>query len=415
MCKIRVSIVDLVVLRVRTRRAGDLPQPEFLYQIFPPEALTLMATLPTGRFPVSIPYHSNSGTGYVITRSFPTGKKGFALVYALKRNRRYEAVKAIYQGREYGIDEFVNLASEWTGQQFGNLQRITGKYLYLAPTRDQWSVIRRDRGYMPVDPLHLSNTLSAELLQRRERPASSGVIMRIPFIDAAKQGTRPLAYFEQVELTFETQPDPSHRWMSFREYVHIKARESIPPETIRQYFAGWMDVLRKESGFVSWVFRSGKLFGACTEWWGDRNRRFAEHEGIDFAEGRDSNGLIRPIPEGTIVRVIDEGETIAILDDFLGKTVLVRHPHLANNHGSVLHTQYSHIVTDVRPALSVAKDQSIGRIGRLTGSKVPAHFHFAAAWVPENLPGSALTLSRLHPGYVPVTLVNFNSLIKRGI
>ena len=112
MCKLRVSIVDLVVLRVRTRRAGDLPRPEFLYQIFPEEALTLPATLPAGKFPVSIPYHSNSGTGYVITRSLPTGKKGFVLVYALKRNRRYEAVRAIYQGREYGMDEFALFARE---------------------------------------------------------------------------------------------------------------------------------------------------------------------------------------------------------------------------------------------------------------------------------------------------------------
>ena len=95
-CTLRVSIVDMVVLRVRARRAGDAPQPEFLYQVFPPEALPLMATLPRGAFAISIPYHSNSGCGYIITKSMPTGRKGFVLVYALKPNRRYEAVKAMF-------------------------------------------------------------------------------------------------------------------------------------------------------------------------------------------------------------------------------------------------------------------------------------------------------------------------------
>ena len=410
-CIVRVSIADMVALRVRTRRAGDSPQPEYLYQVFPPNALSLIATLPRGPFAVSIPYHSNSGCGYIITQSLPTGKKGFVLVYALKPSRNYEAVKAIFQDKEYDIEGFVAYASRWTDLNAGTLHRIPGKYLYFAPSRDQWNVIRRDHGYMAVDPSSFGAGLSAEVLQKRERITASGVIARIPLFACEVKGTRLLPYFRKVELTFDPNPDLPAHWISFREYVHIKALESLPPNGIAENFPVWLDELKKGSGFESWVFRAGKLFGACTEWWGDQNRRYAEHEGIDFAEGRDSDGLLRPMPEGTPVRAIEDGEIAVVLDDFLGKTILIRHSQTVNKQGSVLYTQYSHILPVEFPASAVAKGQLLGRVGRMTRSKVPAHFHFAAAWVPQTLPPSALTLSHLHPGYVPVTLINFNTLI----
>ncbi len=410
-CTIRVSIVDMVVLHVRTRRAGDSPQPEFLYQIFPPDALPLMATLPRGTFAISIPYHSNSGCGFIITKSVPTGKKGFVLAYALNPNRRYEAEKVIFQDKEYDIEEFIAYASRWTDLHAGTLHRIPGKYLYFAPSRDQWNVIRRDHGYIAVDPSSFSSDLSAEVLQQRQRITASGVIVRIPLFACEVKGTRLLPYFRKVELTFDESPNSQAGWLSFREYVRIKTRESLPPERIADNFPGWLDAMKKDSGFESWVFRAGKLFGAHTEWWGDGNRRYAEHEGIDFAEGRDSNGLIRPIPDGTVVRAIEEGEIAVILDDFLGKTILVRHPHLVNQHGSVLVTQYSHILPADIPAPVVTKGQILGRVGRMTQSKAPAHFHFAAAWIPQILPAATLTLGHLHPAYVPVTLINFNELV----
>jgi hypothetical protein len=411
-CTVRISIVDMVVLRVRTRRAGDSPQPEFLYQIFPPDALPLVATLPRGTFPVSIPYYSNSGCGYIITKSMPTGKKGFVLVYELKPSRNYEAVNAIFQGREYGMEEFVAYASRWTGHNAGTLHRVPGKFLYFAPTRDQWNVIRRDHGYMAVDPAIFGAGLSADVLQKRERVTASGVIARVPLLACEVKGTRLVPYFRKVELTFDGRPNPQTRWNSFREYLRIKARESLPPDGITGNFPAWLEELKNDSRFESWVFRAGRLFGARTEWWGDQNRRYAEHEGIDFAEGRDADGLIRPIPEGTPVRALEHGEIAVILDDFLGKTILVRHPQTVNQQESVLYTQYSHILPAGISASGVAKGQILGRVGRLTKSTVPAHFHFAAAWIPRALPPASLTLSHLHPGYVPVTLIDFNTLIE---
>ena len=319
----------------------------------------------------------------------------------------------IFHDKDYSIEAFIDYASRWTDFHAGTLHRIPEKYLYFAPSRDQWNVIRRDLGYMAVDPSSFSADPSAEVLQKRQRITAAGVIARVPLLACEVKGTRLLPYFRKVELTFDENPDRQTRWISFREYMRIKAQESQPPDRIAENFPGWLDELKKESGFESWVFRAGRLFGAHTEWWGDGNRRYAEHEGIDFAEGRDSNGLIRPIPEGTPVRAIESGEIAGVLDDFLGKTILVRHPQTVNKNGSVLYTQYSHILPADLPASVVTKGQLLGHVGRMTQSKAPAHFHFAAAWIPQSLAASALTLGHLHPAYVPVTLIDFNGLVDK--
>ena len=94
----------------------------------------------------------------------------------------------------------------------------------------------------------------------------------------------------------------------------------------------------------SWLIRPGMFFGDCMEWWGDLNRRRSEHEGVDFAEGLDSSEQITNLPEGTPVRAMLSGEVVSVLDDFLGKTLLVRHPEVVNKSGAVLYTQYSHIL-----------------------------------------------------------------------
>ena len=411
-CKIRVSIADMIALGVRTLGAGKPLQPEFLYQILPQDALPLIATLPHRNCAVSIPYHSNSGCGYVITKSLPTGRKGFVLVYALKANRRYEAVKAVFQDKSYDIEEFHAYAIQWTRMHIGTMHRIPEKFFYFAPFREQWNVIRRDHGYMPVDPAYFSAHLSAEILEKRQRIRASGVIVRIPVLAGEEKGTRLPPFFTKVKLTFDAHPGIQTRWISFEEYVRIKARESAPPDRIAENFPEWLNELKKESGFVSWVFRPGKLFGSRREWWGDRNRRFAEHEGIDFAEGRNSGGKLIPIPEGTPIRAIEDGEIAAVLDDFLGKTVLVRHPQTVNRQGSILYTQYSHILPVDVSASAVSKGQVLGRVGRTTQSKAPMHFHFAAAWVPQILPASELTLSHFHPAYTPITLINLNRLLE---
>jgi len=411
---IRISIADMVALRVRTRGAGNTPQPECLYQSLPLSALSLIATVPRGRLAVSIPQHFNFGGGYVITKSLPPERDCVVLVYALKPNRCYEGVKVLFQDKDYEIEEFILYADQWMKTHVGTMCQIPEKYACFAPSKEQWNVIRRDNGYMAVDASNFSKDAPADIVQERQGEETSGVIARIPVLESDRQDCGPLSYFERVGLTFDLHPNPRGNWISFEKFIEAQTLASLPPDVFATNLPGWLKRFAADAGMESWTFRPGMVFGDRIEWWGDRNRRLSEHEGIDFAEGLCSKAQVRKIPEGTPVRALDNGEIISILDDFLGKTILVRHPSTVNKDGSVLYTQYSHILPDVAAGSTIQKEQVVGRVGRLTESTAPVHFHLAAAWIPLSIQPDALTLDLLHPAFTPVTLIDLNKLIAPG-
>ena len=162
----------------------------------------------------------------------------------------------------------------------------------------------------------------------------------------------------------------------------------------------------------SWYFRRGTLFGECAEWWGECSRRRTAHAGIDFAEGDPGSGL-RRIPEGLPVHLPAEGETIAFLDDFLGTTVVVRHPDSVRENGEVFHTLLSHLqVGETRPG-RVGEEEAIGRVGGSKGAGAPAHLHLAGAWIPRTLDPGTITIDDIHPGFAPIVLVDLNPLVRR--
>jgi murein DD-endopeptidase MepM/ murein hydrolase activator NlpD len=176
-------------------------------------------------------------------------------------------------------------------------------------------------------------------------------------------------------------------------------------------FRQWLECLARESGFQSWLFRPGMFFGEGIEWWGDGNPRRTEHEGIDFAEGRRPDGCIRSIPEGTPARAIADGEVAAFLDDFLGKTVVVRHASIVDPGGDVFYTLYSHIRPETQRLDPVAKGQILGRVHKAKSAGAPAHLHLTGAWIPPSIPPGEIRMTHIDPAFLPVVLTNFNELL----
>jgi hypothetical protein len=80
-----------------------------------------------------------------------------------------------------------------------------------------------------------------------------------------------------------------------------------------------------ERGFGGWVFRPGMLFNAADKWWGDGGRRSTPHEGVDFCLYKDGQGRILRLEEGSRVPVMYDGSVVGIVEDFLGKSVIVAH------------------------------------------------------------------------------------------
>jgi murein DD-endopeptidase MepM/ murein hydrolase activator NlpD len=405
-CAVRISIADMMALRIRAH-ASSSPLPEYLYQSLPPRAMTLMATLPQEDIQVSIPHQSDPDSGYPIEKDFPPASDGFILIYALQPNRQYKAIEVFYRDKNYEIAQFCSIATRQVETREGKIAIAPNLYVYLSPTVEQWGVILRDSGYIAADPSKLSSEISMALKQSRQGQLASGVFVRMPVQMGDKQPfvSAPPS-FSRVELTLDSNPGDRSHWLSFEEYLSARARKSRPPEIFIQDFRDWQDRLTEECGFESWIFLPGMLFSDHIEWWGDRNRRRTEHEGIDFARGRKPDGSVQNIPPGTPVRAIADGEVIAILADFLGKTVIVRHPKIRNEDSAIFHTLYSHIQSEEGLTGQVSKGQILGKIGEIKSFNAPMHLHLTAAWIPQFIRPNELTMNHVNPAFAPIVLVD---------
>jgi hypothetical protein len=413
LCILRISVVDMIRLRVRTLGVGNASLPDFLYQSMPLSAMALIATIPHGTFAVSIPYQNGLGTGYPIMRSLPSSADGFVIVYARQANGRYEAIGARFRGEALGIAEFHSIARHWIDEHEGGLATVPNRYAYFSPAVDLWGAVLRDNGYIASDFVALPPDTFPELSANHLDTSCAGIIARAPIQGGTKQppGTA-LSVFTRVELTLDARPCPQSPWISFTDYQKARVLRSRPPDAVISKFAEWLARLTKESGFTHWIFRSGMFFGDRIEWWGDRVRRRTEHEGLDFIQGAQSGSSIRNIPEGTPARALADGEAVGILSDFLGKTVVMRHSAITDAAGSVFYTFLSHIHPAASLRDSVACGQMIGGVGKSKNRNVPAHLHLSGAWIPQTIHPYGITLNHINPAFTPVVLVNFNDLVR---
>ncbi len=403
----------MVSLNVRAAGPKNPELPETLYQRMPLRAMALLATVPRGAFAVSIPGESGPAGGYPILGNAPEPAGGFVIVYDRKPNGRYEAVAAHHQNHSFQISEFVEFARRWVDRNGGALTPIAARHAYFVPSIDEWGVILRDNGYAALDPIILPSKIDAELLLRRKAQRSSAMLARIP-VFTGDQGCAGdfFPVFARVEVTLDPDPGPHSAWLSFGEYKKIRDLLSQPPDAIVPDFHEWIGLLAKESGLECWIFHPGMMFGDRIEWWGDRCRRRTEHEGCDFALGSKPGANLCPIPPGTTVRSIAAGELIAVLDDFLGKTVVVRHSNIIRANGDVFCTLLSHIRPVTAELGVVGKDQVLGEVSRSMNPRVPSHLHLTGAWIPANLASDTLRMDLIHPAFAPVALVNFTNLLQ---
>ncbi|MGD0659716.1 MAG: M23 family metallopeptidase [Syntrophorhabdales bacterium] len=117
-----------------------------------------------------------------------------------------------------------------------------------------------------------------------------------------------------------------------------------------------------EKGFAGWVFLPGMLFWGKNKWWGDESRRVTPHEGLDFSLYEDREGGLFRLGAGSRVPVMYDGIVVGIVDDFLGKTIIMEHrfpqaPALA------LVTVYGH----TKPALALRPGRAF-RAGEVMAS-----------------------------------------------
>jgi hypothetical protein len=412
---LRVSIADMISLNVRTRGSRTPELPKCLYQRFPIKAAALLATFPCGPFAVSIPGERRSVRGYPIFKAPVEGADGFVIIYRRAPDGRYEAAGVQYQGSVLEVGEFVRVARQWVSRHEGSLKAKSGCYAYFAPSREEWGCIQRDSGYTAWDSSAMPAEITPELRMSLQMPESSGIFARIPvFVGENQSADHTLAVFAQVEMTMDADPGPQSAWIGFEEYRRTRTLRAALPDSIMPDFQEWLRHLTEESGFEYWIFQSGMLLGDCAEWWGDGCQRRTEHEGIDFASGfRTGTGCI-PIEGGIPIRSISDGAVVAILDDFIAKTVVLRHSVLVRSNGDVFYTFISHIQPVVAKTECVVRGHVVGRVGKSTNASAPMHLHLTGAWIPSAIAPNEITLDHIHPAFAPVSLADFLPLMRNS-
>jgi murein DD-endopeptidase MepM/ murein hydrolase activator NlpD len=160
-----------------------------------------------------------------------------------------------------------------------------------------------------------------------------------------------------------------------------------------------------ETGFEEWAFYAGMLFNSPEKWWGDGGNRTSPHEGLDICFYRNKKGNLLHLDETAKIPAMYDGEIVKIGDDFLGKSVYMRHP-VFDGRGNQLYTAYGHTAPcDISVGTIVKEGDIVVRIGKIT-KKTPLipHLHISAAWIPVLYPPEQLDWAALGDCSISVLL-----------
>ena len=143
--------------------------------------------------------------------------------------------------------------------------------------------------------------------------------------------------------------------------------------------------------FRTWLLKRGMGFNDPSKWWGDQGARPTRHEGLDLTCFRDNAGNEQQLTAGTIVPPLYEGKVINIIDDFLGRTVIIEH-RLSNQTGQILHGFYAHLTPTAKLKTGAFIDDTaeLGMIAE--GNRIcPAHLHISMVWISRDFPVDCLS------------------------
>jgi Peptidase family M23 len=143
-----------------------------------------------------------------------------------------------------------------------------------------------------------------------------------------------------------------------------------------------------ENGFKGWVFCPGMLFNSTDKWWGDQGKRNTPHEGLDLCLYKDRKDTILRLGEKAKVPVIYDGIVVGIVDDFLGKSVIIEHL-FSDCDNNKLCTIYGHTIPEDN--LHVGKIVKAGEViatladSSMSKTNIFPHLHISLGWTSKEI------------------------------
>lgn len=141
-----------------------------------------------------------------------------------------------------------------------------------------------------------------------------------------------------------------------------------------------------ERDFEEWIFCPGMLFSASNKWWGDQGKRDKPHEGLDLCLYRNRRDRILRLDEKTKIPVMYDGVVVKIINDFLGKSVIIEHS-LPGSNNSRFCTIYGH--TDPHGSVHVGRIVKEGDIiatladSSKSKTNIFPHLHISLGWTSK--------------------------------
>jgi hypothetical protein len=160
--------------------------------------------------------------------------------------------------------------------------------------------------------------------------------------------------------------------------------------------------------FAGWLFLPGMLFNGANKWWGGKGTRIAPHEGLDFCFYEDGRGRVIGLGAGSSVPAMYDGRVKGIVDDFLGKTIVMEH-RFPQMPAFQLITVYGHTkpAPGVRPGEAFKAGEAVAAIASPGGSSkaLDPHLH-----VSLGRPSGTVALERLNWQNMAKGLVMFDPI-----
>jgi len=155
-----------------------------------------------------------------------------------------------------------------------------------------------------------------------------------------------------------------------------------------------LDIIKSDTGTGKWVFHHGMLFSSPDTWWQNRNgsqphKRKTLHEGLDILLFRGTNKQIQKLNTDTLIPAATNGKIINICDDFIGKSIVVRH-NISFKQKLDLIFIYAHILpnSSLKIGTSLNQGEIIATISKTDKKRTvpPPHLHLSVIEIPKETP-----------------------------
>ena len=172
----------------------------------------------------------------------------------------------------------------------------------------------------------------------------------------------------------------------------------------------------EKRGFCTWLFLPGMFFLDKNKWWGNGGLRAAPHEGVDLCFYRSVEGECRRLGPQTCIPSLAAGEVLAVMGDFLGKSIIVHHPAWGDD-GRRVCTLYGHTepLAGLSPGVRLAAGDTLARLAQSPHAGGPGpHLHISLALVDRRVPAGELTWARLSRGSAALFLDPLDLIMGTG-